>query len=175
MAENLKDRLMSARAARGWSQNQLAEVSGVAAQQVSRYEAGRSEPRPQVAAKLAGALQVPLEWLLDGRGRSGIGSIDSSEKDVKEHLSVFLSPDLMELLRLAAQSNERSLAEEVSTRLRASLDMSNPRALSPSELSRVIDRGLRDLNLLTDVLNEYRESMATSGSDLSKSTRKPKP
>lgn len=68
MDNELSQRLVKARSGHGWSQADLAEVSGVAAAQISRYEAGRSKPRTEVVAKLARALAVSFEWLLDGQG-----------------------------------------------------------------------------------------------------------
>lgn len=68
MEENLSQRLVKARSGHGWSQADLAEVSGVAAAQISRYEASRSKPRAEVVAKLAKALAVRFEWLAYGQG-----------------------------------------------------------------------------------------------------------
>ena len=58
----------------GWSQQGLAEVSGVAAAQISRYESGRSAPRPEVVAKLARALGIQFEWLANGVGLLDTGN-----------------------------------------------------------------------------------------------------
>jgi transcriptional regulator with XRE-family HTH domain len=71
MGETLRLRLLKARSAMGWSQQNLAEVSGVAAAQISRYEAGRSAPRAEVVAKLAKALKVEFDWLALGTGPVG--------------------------------------------------------------------------------------------------------
>jgi transcriptional regulator with XRE-family HTH domain len=74
MDENLSFRLIKARSAMGWSQQGLAEVSGVAAAQISRYESGRSAPRSEVVAKLARALGVQFEWLANGVGPLDTGA-----------------------------------------------------------------------------------------------------
>jgi len=71
MDESLSLRLIKARSAMGWSQQNLSEVSGVAAAQISRYEAGRSSPRAEVVAKLAKALNVEFAWLAHGEGSVG--------------------------------------------------------------------------------------------------------
>jgi transcriptional regulator with XRE-family HTH domain len=71
MDESLSLRLIKARSAMGWSQQNLSEVSGVAAAQISRYEAGRSSPRAEVLAKLARALNVEFAWLAHGDGPVG--------------------------------------------------------------------------------------------------------
>lgn len=70
MDSELPQRLIKARSGHGWSQADLAQVSGVAAAQISRYEQGRSKPRSEVVAKLAKALAVSFEWLAFGRGQA---------------------------------------------------------------------------------------------------------
>ncbi|MDR3014779.1 MAG: helix-turn-helix domain-containing protein [Delftia acidovorans] len=67
MDNALAQRLIKARSIHGWSQADLAESSGVAAAQISRYEQGRTTPRPPVVAKLAKALGVRFEWLAFGQ------------------------------------------------------------------------------------------------------------
>lgn len=59
-------RMIARRADQGLSQEDLSKRSGVAAAQISRYELGKSKPRPNVIAKLAEALKVPYEWLAYG-------------------------------------------------------------------------------------------------------------
>lgn len=74
MNSELSQRLIKARSGHGWSQADLAEVSGIAAAQISRYEQGRSKPRAEVTAKLAKALAVSFEWLAYGHGHIDDGS-----------------------------------------------------------------------------------------------------
>lgn len=74
MNEDFQHRLVKARSGHGWSQAELAEVSGIAPAQISRYEQGRSRPRTEVIAKLAKALAVSFEWLAEGRGDIDDGS-----------------------------------------------------------------------------------------------------
>ena len=64
----LAQRITKARSSLGWSQAELAQASGIAAAQISRYEQGRSHPRPEAIGKLAKALNVQFEWLLTGEG-----------------------------------------------------------------------------------------------------------
>lgn len=66
--KELGERLIKARSGHGWSQADLSEVSGVAAAQISRYEAGKANPRTEVVAKLARALAVSFDWLRTGEG-----------------------------------------------------------------------------------------------------------
>lgn len=59
-------RLLRVRVERGMSQAELAAAAGVAAAQVSRYEADKNLPRPHVVARLASALSVDAAWLMQG-------------------------------------------------------------------------------------------------------------
>lgn len=59
-------RMIERRAELGWSQEQLARESDVAAAQISRYEAGINKPRANVIAKLAKGMMVPFSWLAYG-------------------------------------------------------------------------------------------------------------
>lgn len=49
--------------------NQLATYSGISAAQISRIETGeRKQPRPETIAKLAQALKIPYEVLMEKAG-----------------------------------------------------------------------------------------------------------
>ena len=65
---DLSERLIKARSERGWSQQDLANSSGIAPAQISRYEVGSNRPRSVVVMRLAKALGVSYEWLQDGDG-----------------------------------------------------------------------------------------------------------
>ena len=73
MNEDFQHRLVKARSGHGWSQAELAEVSGVAPAQISRYELGKSKPRTEVVAKLAKAMAVSFDWLAYGKGEIEAG------------------------------------------------------------------------------------------------------
>ncbi|GAB1828705.1 helix-turn-helix domain-containing protein [Achromobacter xylosoxidans] len=60
---DLADNLITLRGAAGLSQRELAHRAGIAATQLSRYETGRSRPRPVVLDSLAKALDVPVAAL----------------------------------------------------------------------------------------------------------------
>jgi transcriptional regulator with XRE-family HTH domain len=63
------ERLARIRQARGWSQQELADRSGVPYITIYRCERGQhQEPRVSVAAKLARALGVSLDVLADTYG-----------------------------------------------------------------------------------------------------------
>jgi transcriptional regulator with XRE-family HTH domain len=64
--DDFQKRLIARRAEMEWSQEDLSRESGVAAAQISRYESGKSKPRPNVIKKLSTALMVPFDWLAYG-------------------------------------------------------------------------------------------------------------
>ncbi|CAB3928726.1 helix-turn-helix domain-containing protein [Achromobacter deleyi] len=60
---DLADNLIALRGAAGLTQRELAHRAGIAATQLSRYETGRSRPRPVVLDSLAKVLDVPVAAL----------------------------------------------------------------------------------------------------------------
>lgn len=56
-------RLLKARAEAGMTQRELSEKTGISTVQLSRYEAGKSNPRLPLLFKLADALGVNPQWL----------------------------------------------------------------------------------------------------------------
>lgn len=59
----LGDKIKSAREAKGWIQEQLAEKLGVEPPTVSRWESGENRPRPKHLVKLGNILGLPPGWL----------------------------------------------------------------------------------------------------------------
>lgn len=57
-------RIEEARLAKGWSQQQLAEMAGTTQQAIQRYENGQREPKISIAVRIADALGVSLSYLL---------------------------------------------------------------------------------------------------------------
>ena len=57
-------KLKSVRLRRGFTQEELASHSGIAASQISRIENGRHRPHPRSVARLARALAIPLNQVL---------------------------------------------------------------------------------------------------------------
>lgn len=99
-------RIIKARSGHGWSQADLAEVSGVAAAQISRYEQGRNTPRPEVIAKLAKALAVSFEWLAYGKGDAEDGSEVPRYPDSQKLIEVLeLDDELLEAVELLAKES----------------------------------------------------------------------
>ncbi len=79
------ERLLHARSDSGLTQRELSEKTGISTVQLSRYESGKSAPRPPVLMKLAKALSVNHEWL---------GGNDAFEKDETYEYELELPPDL---------------------------------------------------------------------------------
>lgn len=63
------NRLRTERTKRGWTQDQLADLSGHHQPEISIYETGGAFPRPESIQKLADAFGVPADvvyrWLLE--------------------------------------------------------------------------------------------------------------
>lgn len=59
--QNLSDRLKQARLAKGLSQRELSEITGLVQAQISRIEAGTVDPRLSTLVTLAHALDLELE------------------------------------------------------------------------------------------------------------------
>ncbi len=61
--ESLARALKVERAKKGWTQDDLARESGVAANTIARYESGRNMPSLDVAVKMARALGCSVDEL----------------------------------------------------------------------------------------------------------------
>lgn len=80
-----KDRLKEERAKKKLSQNELATAIGVHVTNISRYERGENRPTTDVLKKLAGALDVTTDYLMNGSTDEMAGESISD----KELLSLF--------------------------------------------------------------------------------------
>ena len=65
--------LASAMKAKGWTQGQLSDHSGIRQGNISHYLTGRREPKAEQLHQLAQALGVSMEWLLAGENASPNG------------------------------------------------------------------------------------------------------
>ena len=65
------EKLITLRAGRGWSQEQLAQTLDVTRQAVGRWERSECLPDAPGLTRLARVFDVDPEWLLDRAGRSG--------------------------------------------------------------------------------------------------------
>ncbi|MBY0421599.1 MAG: helix-turn-helix domain-containing protein [Parvularculaceae bacterium] len=70
-AATIGDRIRQARKRAGLNQSELAERLGVTQPAVANWESGVHDPRRVVLAKLADALNTPLDWLADGARSPG--------------------------------------------------------------------------------------------------------
>lgn len=65
-ARSIGDRIKQARKSRGFSQADLARRVGVSQPAIANWESGVHDPRRLMLAKLAEALEAPLDWLAAG-------------------------------------------------------------------------------------------------------------
>ena len=143
---DLSERLIKARSERGWSQQDLANSSGIAPAQISRYEVGSNRPRSVVVMRLAKALGVSYEWLQDGDGsRSESDGAKNKTKRITKsrtrELPPFgqsLPPDLGEKIEYAARDAGRNINAEIILRLEESFKPRPP--LTEVELDRIADK-----------------------------------
>lgn len=108
----LAQRIIKARSGHGWSQAELAEVSGIAAAQISRYEQGKNIPRPNVIAKLAKAMAVSFEWLAYGEGEISDGSEVPSHPAQRKYV-IELDMDEQQRARLEEFAKKRGVTYEM--------------------------------------------------------------
>jgi transcriptional regulator with XRE-family HTH domain len=139
-----RERLIKARSGLGWSQQDLAEASGVAAAQISRYEAGRSAPRPEVVARLAKALNVQFEWLA-----SATPQIERGEPD--RHLPSGHVLEVVDIPAAVLQTVQRE-----ADRLGITLEMMVKEIIMEGVVSRVSERRKLDPAFLKPLLSDSR-------------------
>jgi len=118
--EGFSERLRSRRAELGLTQRDLSKKSNVAVPQISRYELGQSTPRADIAAKLAIALNVEIEWLLFGQKEFDLESPTLSTKKNTNLSSIEtfekFQPEINALLKTLKEQEEyySILSEKVS-------------------------------------------------------------
>ena len=90
--------IITLRKEKGWSQGDLAKQSGVSREMIGKYERGENIPSIDVAAKMAEALGVTLDYLagetssaaFDRRTVERIQDIEQLEEGEKQHVFVLL-------------------------------------------------------------------------------------
>lgn len=109
-------RITKARSLSGMTQNELADKSGIAAAQISRYETGRNIPRMEVIAKLASTLGVSFDWLSYG---------DAEEEEAKrlpqdedKYIVRFEDEGMREKIKSLAKGAGRTINKEINMALR---------------------------------------------------------
>lgn len=68
--ESFVDRIKKARLDAGYTQNQVAEITGVSQQILSNLENGKREPSLENLGILADFYEVSVDWLLGTKGRN---------------------------------------------------------------------------------------------------------
>ena len=79
--ETYGDRLKAARKTKGYSRPQLAKICGLTDRTIQNYENGSSNPKTEITQKLATALDVSVDYLINGTEE-----VDLTEEDQKEIL-----------------------------------------------------------------------------------------
>ncbi len=103
-------RVQSARARRGWSQQQLADAVGVRPSTLSRYETGAREFPLTLVLRVAEALRVRPDDLLAALPNSGSQSAEQlREINARwEHLPNHVRTTIMDMVRLLCRPDERT-------------------------------------------------------------------
>lgn len=104
--DTFSKRLIQRRAQFGYSQEELSKLTGIAAAQISRYEAGINKPRANIISKIANCLSVPFSWLAYG-DTSELIDINKDEDNVS--FSISLPKEQYDLLILNANENNMDI------------------------------------------------------------------
>ena len=83
----LADRLRKARGDAGYSQAELATVTGISRQSINRYETGRAVPDRSKLLAWATACHVDYEWLTGGSPEDQLLSVKNLPPAVKRYLA----------------------------------------------------------------------------------------
>lgn len=75
-----KYKIADARAAKGWSQSDLAKRIGTSQQQIARYESGENDVKSSVLVKLSSALGVTITYLLGLDDTVGANSVSRDKQ-----------------------------------------------------------------------------------------------
>ena len=78
----LGDRICEARESKEFTVSQLARRLGVKTDTLKNWESGRSEPRPNRLVMLAGMLDVPVSWLIEGAAEHKPTHISATKADM---------------------------------------------------------------------------------------------
>ncbi|NJO03640.1 MAG: helix-turn-helix transcriptional regulator [Bacteroidia bacterium] len=97
MSENFGDRMMKARKERGLSREEVAKMIGTSGPIVGRYERGDMMPSVEIAANIADALQVSLDFLV---GKSSLVVKDVTILERLEDIAVLPVDKRIELFNV---------------------------------------------------------------------------
>lgn len=96
-------RLALYRGLSGMTQKELSAASGVSVPQIARYERGESSPRMASVAKLAHALGIKPNELIEAQEAGVVGvRVEISHEDGESSLTSSISSDIADRLRLIA-------------------------------------------------------------------------
>lgn len=99
----LGERLRTRRKQLGYSQYDLADLSGVSQMQISRYELDGNLPTSDSIVRLAKALGVTSDWLLglnDALTESGLSEIEQMAVAILRTKTPDRQPTVLEVMRL---------------------------------------------------------------------------
>lgn len=100
----LGERLKTRRKQLGYSQYDLADVSGVGQMQISRYELDINMPNSEVVIKLAKGLGVTSDWLLglneEPTDYNGLTELERQALEIFRSKTPDRQPTILEVLRL---------------------------------------------------------------------------
>ncbi|QIL73281.1 helix-turn-helix transcriptional regulator [Diaphorobacter sp. HDW4B] len=101
------------------TQRTLSELTSISVVQLSRYESGKSTPRPRVLKKLAYVLGVDAAWLIEGAAlispkksapKPGeLAVVAERQPDGGSEIVIEMGKDISELLRSAALASGMSM------------------------------------------------------------------
>jgi len=101
------DRLKRIRTERNLTQDDLNNRLGFGANQIYKYESGKSDPSAEIFVRIANELEVTTDWLL---GLVAEPNEYLQEKDLssaeRKLLSAFRRGDLRDLMRIASENLE---------------------------------------------------------------------
>ncbi|PIE16119.1 MAG: transcriptional regulator [Rhodobacterales bacterium] len=103
------DRVVAARQAMGWAQNDLARQLGVKLKTVQSWEDDLSEPRANKAHMLAGVLNISLAWLLTGEG---LGITDPDQPSVPAQVKEVLAQMRQLRAQIAGRLDQLAVLEK---------------------------------------------------------------
>lgn len=115
---NFGERLKFVRSVTGLSQAGLAKQAGSSRSMISSYEAGLRLPRGATLLRLAKALGVSAQWLMEGEGAMEARDWMTSQPHLET--AIQLPHPLHEQLQKAAVANHQSMSTEIVARLEAS-------------------------------------------------------
>ena len=104
--ENIGKQILDARKRKGYSQNELAELTGLNIRTIQRIEKGETEPRGHSMRKLFEALDLEPEEVLDYGKREDIGLIQVLHLSVLAGLVIPLGNILAPLIIWIANRNK---------------------------------------------------------------------